>query len=43
MIEIQKQIAGRYPDEAFPKTPLDRAKEYFTKAERLVEWLKTML
>ena len=36
-------IAGRYPDEAFPKPSMERAKGYYEQAGRLVEWLRQML
>jgi len=36
-------IGGRYPDEAFPKPSLDRAKDYFEQAGSLIAWLKKML
>jgi HEPN domain-containing protein len=36
-------IAGRYPDEALPKPSMEKAKNEFDQAGRLIEWLKKML
>jgi HEPN domain-containing protein len=36
-------IEGRYPDMAFPKPPLERAKLYLEQAREIIEWLSRKL